>query len=70
MANLPEARRKSRRLREGNNMIKLENWKEVTKGIYRYVIGANVAYEIGEPKTERICLREKSCFLVCYQLAL
>ena len=26
MANLPEARRKSRRLREGNNMIKLENW--------------------------------------------
>ncbi len=29
-----------------NNMIKLENWKEVTKGIYRYVIGANVSYEI------------------------
>ena len=76
MANLPEARRKSRRLREGNNMIKLENWKEVTKGIYRYVIGANVAYEIHimtwnhKTKIERICLREKSCFLVCYQLAL
>jgi hypothetical protein len=27
-------------------MKNLENWKEVTKGLYRYVIGANVAYEI------------------------
>ena len=27
-------------------MIKLENWKEVTKGLYRYVIGAKVCYEI------------------------
>lgn len=24
----------------------LKDWKEVTKGIYRYVISANVAYEI------------------------
>ena len=27
-------------------MNKFENWKEVTKGLYRYVIAANVAYEI------------------------
>lgn len=27
-------------------MNDLKNWKEVTKGIYRYVIGANVCYEI------------------------
>lgn len=48
MENLPcvVVKRKGRGLREGNNMIKLENWKEVTKGIYRYVISANVAYEI------------------------
>ena len=24
----------------------LKNWNEVTKGLYRYVIGANVCYEI------------------------
>lgn len=24
----------------------LKDWKEVTKGIYRYVISANAAYEI------------------------
>lgn len=28
-------------------MIKdIKNWKEVTKGLYRYVIAANAAYEI------------------------
>ena len=27
-------------------MKELNNWTEVTKGIYRYVIGANVCYEI------------------------
>lgn len=27
-------------------MYELKNWNEVAKGIYRYVIGANVAYEI------------------------
>lgn len=27
-------------------MIKLENWKEVTKGLYRYVIAAGCCYEI------------------------
>lgn len=27
-------------------MNKLENWTEVTKGLYRYVIAANCAYEI------------------------
>ena len=27
-------------------MIKLENWTEVTKGLYRYVIEANCCYEI------------------------
>ena len=27
-------------------MTHLKNWNEVTKGIYRYVIGANCAYEI------------------------
>lgn len=27
-------------------MINLKNWKEVTKGLYRYVVSSNVAYEI------------------------
>ena len=27
-------------------MIKLENWKEVTKGLYRYVVSAGCCYEI------------------------
>lgn len=27
-------------------MRNFKNWKEVTKGIYRYVVSANVAYEI------------------------
>ena len=27
-------------------MGNLKNWKEVTKGLYRYVISTNVAYEI------------------------
>lgn len=27
-------------------MNNLENWKEVTKGLYRYVIAANCCYEI------------------------
>lgn len=27
-------------------MNDLKNWNEVTKGLYRYVVGANVAYEI------------------------
>ena len=27
-------------------MNKLKNWTEVTKGLYRYVIGANVCYEL------------------------
>lgn len=27
-------------------MKELKNWKEVSKGYYRYVIAANVAYEI------------------------
>ncbi len=27
-------------------MNELKNWNEVTKGLYRYVIGANVCYEI------------------------
>lgn len=27
-------------------MIKLENWTEVAKGLYRYVIAANCCYEI------------------------
>ena len=27
-------------------MIKLENWTEVTKGLYRYVVAANCCYEI------------------------
>ena len=27
-------------------MDKLENWTEVTKGLYRYVIAANACYEI------------------------
>lgn len=27
-------------------MKKFENWNEVTKGLYRYVIAANVCYEI------------------------
>ena len=27
-------------------MKDFNNWKEITKGLYRYVIGANVCYEI------------------------
>lgn len=27
-------------------MIALENWTEITKGLYRYVIAANMCYEI------------------------
>jgi hypothetical protein len=27
-------------------MNKIENWKDVTKGLYRYVIAPNVCYEI------------------------
>lgn len=27
-------------------MINLKKWKEVTKGLYRYVVSSNVAYEI------------------------
>lgn len=27
-------------------MKKLENWREISKGFYRYVIGANVCYEL------------------------
>ena len=27
-------------------MITLENWKEVTKGLYRYVVAASCCYEI------------------------
>lgn len=27
-------------------MIKLENWTEITKGLYRYVISAGACYEI------------------------
>ena len=27
-------------------MNKLENWTEVTKGLFRYVIAANVCYEL------------------------
>lgn len=27
-------------------MIKLENWTEITKGLYRYVVSSNCCYEI------------------------
>nr|DAR03164.1 MAG TPA: hypothetical protein [Caudoviricetes sp.] len=27
-------------------MTNLNNWKEITKGLYRYVIAANVCYEL------------------------
>ena len=27
-------------------MIKLENWTEITKGLYRYVVSAGCCYEI------------------------
>ena len=27
-------------------MAELKNWNEITKGLYRYVIAANAAYEI------------------------
>lgn len=32
--------------RELEQMKDLSNWKEITKGLYRYVISANVCYEI------------------------
>ena len=31
---------------KNSDIEKLENWNEITKGLYRYAIGANVAYEI------------------------
>lgn len=31
---------------ELKQMQDLNNWKEITKGLYRYVVGANVCYEI------------------------
>lgn len=31
---------------ELKQMKDLNNWKEVTKGLYRFVIGANVCYEL------------------------
>ena len=31
---------------EEKRMIKLENWREVTKGIYRYVVSAGCCFEI------------------------
>lgn len=31
---------------ELKQMIDLNNWKEVTKGLYRFVVGTNVCYEI------------------------
>lgn len=27
-------------------MVDLKNWKEISKGFYRYVVGANVCYEL------------------------
>lgn len=34
-------------MEESNKRIlNLDNWKEVTKGLYRYVIASNVCYEI------------------------
>lgn len=29
-----------------SNILDLENWNEITKGLYRYVISANATYEI------------------------
>ena len=29
-----------------SNMLELNNWTEITTGLYRYVIASNVAYEI------------------------
>ena len=34
------------RLHTQKEMLSLDNWKEVTKGLYRYVIGSNTCYEI------------------------
>ena len=33
-------------IKGGLKMIKLENWREVTKGLYRYVISPGACYEI------------------------
>lgn len=45
----------------------LENWKEVTKGLYRYVVAANACYEIHllyhEKKTD-IMTAKASLFIV------
>jgi hypothetical protein len=52
---------------ELKQMEDLNNWKEITKGLYRYVVSANVCYEIhvnickeGEP----ILTINSSLFLV------
>ena len=48
-------------------MKELKNWNEVTKGLYRYVIAANVCYEIHilyhDTKTD-ILTAKASLFLV------
>ena len=33
-------------MEEEGAMIKLENWTEITKGLYRYVVAASCCYEI------------------------
>jgi hypothetical protein len=53
---------------KGNEDLKdLSKWNEITKGLYRYVIGSNVAYEIHllyhDKKTD-ILTAKSSLFIV------
>lgn len=52
----------------------LKDWKEVTKGIYRYVISANAAYEIHikywDMDTDILSANASCKFVYCRGLAL
>lgn len=48
-------------------MKNFENWNEITKGLYRYVIAANVCYEIHilyHSKNADVLTAKSSLFLV------
>lgn len=47
---------------------KLENWREITKGLYRYVVAANCCYEIHvmyHAKETDILTANASLYIVC-----
>lgn len=48
-------------------MNKIENWQEITKGLYRYIIAANACYEIHliyHDHTTNVLTAKASLFIV------